>query len=136
MGAAREANPRKCLLQVSAVPMQGFGENSMFKFTKNAPFYKQKVGVDGEVSRARVLDNSWLLEVTLMSTSQSNQVLWALAVTEAYTFVNIEDLNGLTLFCGEQAWVSEPPPIERGSEATEQVWKIYVADAKGIITGT
>jgi hypothetical protein len=32
--------------------------------------------------------------------------------------------------------VSEPPPIERGSEATEQVWKIYVADAKGIITGT
>jgi len=136
MGAAREANPRKCLLQVSAVPMQGFGENTMFKFTKNAPFYKNKRGVDGEVSRSKVLDNSWMLEVTLMSTSQSNQVLWALALSEAYTFVNIEDLNGLTLFTGEQAWVEEPPPVQRGSEALDQVWKIFVADAKGIITGT
>lgn len=136
MGAAREQNPRRCLLQVGGVPIQGFGENSMFKFTKNAPFYKRKVGVDGEVTRARVLDNSWMLEITLMSSSQSNQVLWALALSEAYTFVNIEDLNGLTLFTGEQAWVEEGPELARGSEATEQTWKIFVADAKGTITGT
>jgi hypothetical protein len=136
MGAAREANPRRHLLQVSGVPIQGFGENTQFKFTRNAPFYKTKKGVDGEVTRSKVLDNSWTLEVTLMSSSQSNQVLWALALSEAYTFVNIEDLNGLTLFCGEQAWVEEPPPVERGAEASEQVWKIFVADAKGTITGT
>jgi len=136
MGAAREANPRRNLLQVGGAPISGFGENTMFKFTKNAPFYKNKRGVDGEVSRSRILDNSWMLEVTLMSTSQSNQLLWGLALSEAYTFVNIEDLNGLTLFTAEQAWIEEPPPVERGADAKEQVWKIFCADAKGTITGT
>lgn len=141
MGAMRELNPDKINITVNAVPVGGFGANSMVKIKENAPRFIAKAGVDGEITRVKVLDRSAMVAITLMVSSESNAMFSALAAADLASSagvcaVVVEDLNGLSIFAGEQCWIQEMPETEYGREPGENVWGFFVADLKPVHAGT
>lgn len=109
------------------------GEFVTIKYDSNA--FNDVVGTDGEVSRSRSNDRRATVEVKLMQTSDSNDLLAALAVTDR-TLSNgagigalmIRDQQGRAVYTASECWIMKEPDISVDRTPTERVWQIRVAN--------
>lgn len=109
----------------------GFAKGSFVKINK--PETKQVTsaqGADGHVARS-VRKHSPLrtFEVTLMQTSETNELLAAQAEVDRLTGqavwpLTVRDLSGTTLYEFPQAWITERPDAEFAQEITNRVWML------------
>lgn len=118
--------------------LEGFGEDTFIAIAVEAPGFSDRVGVDGEVTRAKSYDRRATISVTLMQTSQSNDVLSAIYEADRAApngagvgGVRVVDRSGTTVFEASKAWIQREPDAELGREAGERVWEIRCADYRG-----
>lgn len=119
--------------------ISGFADGSMVKISRNAQAYELKVGADGEGTRTRLKNKSGKVEITLMQSSSSNDVLSAYALADEASNSGsvpliIKDGSGNTLVAAVTAWVQKLPDSEFAKEVKERVW-IFETDELNIFIG-
>ncbi len=109
-------------------PIQGFAEDGLtVAFDEDS--FMLNTGADGEQTRSRSNNESALITLRLMQTSESNAVLNNFyqadkaGGTGKFAFL-IKDLNGSELHAAEEAWVQKPPEAAFGKESATREWTI------------
>lgn len=107
--------------------MSGFADGTLVRVERNSDLWTVQVGSDGEGTRSKSNDRSGRITISLMQTSESNDVLSALALVDEQTNagavpIEIKDVNGTSLHIAETAWIVKPADAEYSKEAGPREW--------------
>ncbi len=116
------------------VIMDGYqaGEGLTIEHATDA--FTKVVGIDGKVTRNKVLDRSARITVKLLATSAANDQLSAIYLTDRAApngagvapFI-IVDQNGRSRFSAAEAWIARAPEVSFDQEASVREWIFDVA---------
>jgi len=136
-------DPRGIVISIAGLLIQrGFAEDSMVKVAFTSPRFESKVGVDGEVTRARLHDRRATATLSLMQSSDGNDILSALLRRDTVALPGagvgsflMRDLQGTTLVFASAAWVKGIPEVEYGKSVGTRAWEIELADCDATLGG-
>lgn len=133
--AVRTYNPKDFVLAFGGVPLTGFIDGDAIEFEFDEDSFTKVTGLDGQVARFRLNNDSAKLTVKLMSTSPSNDYLSALSLADRITGegvreVLLKQLNGNTAVFSQSAWIMKPPALTIGKEIPEMEWVLDLADTE------
>lgn len=117
------------LVIVGGVPMTGTAPDTFVNIEPTSDMVTSQVGADGEVARSRNSDRRATIEITLLGTSPSNDVLSGMVAADelsgsAMFPVTVQDLRGTTMFLAPQAWIRRKPNITYGGEVGTRTWTL------------
>lgn len=113
--------------------ISGYGEDEFVAIAMAKPRVEKTVGADGEVAMSINADKSGEATITLMPTSDSNDVFQDLLDRNErgpgikYYPLIIRDLNGRAKFSAPHATVSEEPAITYKRGVEMRAWKLVFA---------
>lgn len=120
-------------VQVSfaGVPVQGYADGDFLAITKESDAFSSVVGTDGDVARSKTNDRRATIEIILMQTSPTNDLLSAIHQADLNTpggagvgaFL-VVDLNGTSLYSAGNCWIKRAPDPAFGREAQERTWTL------------
>jgi len=127
---ADQYDPKEVIVTVNGLQISGFVDGEFINYERDKDSFVKRVGADGRVTRAKSNDKTGLLNITLLHTSPSNDVLSALHIADQQANngvfqLLVVDLSGASIIQGE-AWVRKPAPFARGNEVSDTVWPIDV----------
>jgi len=130
-----EYSPGSVFVTVGGIPMSGFSNNSMVKFMYREDAFSDDVGAQGDFVRVQNLNTSAEVEISLLQTSPSNDVLNAMAFQDRHfglgvRDIQIKDLRGTTVFAAPFAYVQKVAEGEFAKGSTDRVWKLTCASAE------
>ena len=122
-------DPRLFSMNVQNHLMVGYAPGTFIKASRNEDAFTLKMGADGSSVRVKNANKSGRFEITLMSSSPSNDFLSALAIEDekAGTAVGpstVKDGTGAAFAFGLNTWVVKQPDLERGKESGDVTWII------------
>lgn len=136
-------NPDQVDVIVGGVPMSGFSEDGMIELEESEERFIVVKGVDGEITRSKVVARLATLTIKLMNTSRSNDVLSALHTLDLSTSggagvvpFGVIDRNGTSLMAAPEGWVNGFPPVKMGKQGEERTWKCTIIDYRMFVGGT
>jgi len=134
--ALKTYDPNKHDIVFAGIPInRGLADGTFLKISTNAPGFKAKVGVDGEVTRSRSHDRTAEAKITVMQTSEVNDRLSALYADDRNA-VNgrgvgaffVQDRAGTTVLESSKAFISDDPNPELAAEAGTREWTFILTD--------
>ena len=135
-------SPDQVSIVFSGVLMDGLGEDTFLTLAKNSEAYTTTVGVDGKVTRNKILDESGTFTITLSASSNVNDQLSAIYNLDRLTPggagvgpFTVRDNSGRTLLHCPEAWISSYPDLEFGQENGENEWVISFSKCEVVIGG-
>lgn len=127
-------DPQEVNASLSGIPLSGFGEDTFIEITNESESFVDVAGVDGDVSRSKTGDRRATIKFTLMQTSESNDLLSALAELDENSpggagvgALSIKDNSGRALYEAPHAWIQKPPDASFGKQAGPRVWTVRAA---------
>lgn len=125
-------DPANVAVTVSGVLLSGFPAGTFVSFEPNTDSFTLTTGCDGESCRSKTNNRSGRLSLTLLQSSESNQVLSALHNIDLVTPngdglfpVFIKNLiSPLDTLLMEKSWVVRPPTKEYALDISNRVWLI------------
>jgi hypothetical protein len=126
-------SPKKVQVIVGVALIQGFADGTFINVERSVDAFTLSVGADGEASRVHSPDRSGTITITLAQTSDSNDILSALAIADDLSLqgtipVLVKDNNGRTLVEANTAWVKKLPAQEYSKEMSTREWVIECAE--------
>lgn len=117
------------VLLLGVKPIEGFMQGTFIEITKDVRSFGTSRSADGKVARKYDNDDTYTIQLTLMSTSPSNEVLdlWHKAdrvSRMAKLPIIIKDQLGSTLFSSTTTWVESPADVSFATEITPRVWTL------------
>jgi hypothetical protein len=142
MGGTKHFDPDQVQTLFVGVPLEGFAEDSMIDWEWDVEAFKLVRGVDGQITRSKVLGRTATVTVHLMHSSRSNAYLTGIHTQDLLSpggagvgpFL-IRDGNGASLFATDEAWIINFPNGGYGSQTTPRDWKICCVSPKVIEGG-
>lgn len=136
---AKTYDPKEFSVIVGGHIVGGYDDGTFIKASRNNDAWSVKVGADGEGARAKSNDKSGTLEITLLQTSASNDVLSGFALADELNNggqvpVLIKDSNGTTVVAAETAWIKKMADVEGSKEVGNRVW-ILETDSLTMLVG-
>lgn len=133
-------DPRKIMVQFGNRQLTGFSQDSIVSITPHGEGVQKYVGADGQVQRSLDPDLTYEMEITLSSTSKSNDYLSNCYNLDRSTGKGqlpllVKDLSGTTLFFASEAWVTNMPEAGRGRQITEMSWTIATGAVEAPVFG-
>lgn len=127
--AVKTYDPKSISMIVGGHIVSGFDDGTFVKVSRATEAYTKKVGADGEPSRTKNNDKSGTIEITLLQSSASNDVLSGYALADEVNNggqvpVLMRDANGTTVVNSEAGWVQKMPDLELGKEMGSRTWVI------------
>ena len=124
------------------VPLEGFAEDGMIDIEWDTEAFKLVKGVDGQITRSKVLGRIAKVTVHLMQSSRSNAYLTGIHTQDLLSpggagvgpFM-VRDGNGASLFVTDEAWIEGFPTIAYGGTAGPRDWKICCVNPKVVEGG-
>jgi hypothetical protein len=124
-------DPDQVTVSFAGQNITGWADGEFVRIEQETDNFSDVVGTDGEVVRSKTNDRRATITFLLMQTSDSNDVLSALANNdlansggeEVNPFV-VKDLQGRAIFQAENAWISKPPDVSFDREATAREWTL------------
>lgn len=117
----------------AGVPVQGYADGDFLTITHETDAFSDVVGTDGQVSRSKTNDRRATVEIILMNTSPTNDLLTAIYLADLNSpggagvgSLLVTDLNGTSLYTAGAAWVMKAPDVTYGREANERTWTLRV----------
>lgn len=114
---------------------EGLAEGTFLTISSESPGFSSKVGVDGEVTRARSHDSRATARLVLMQTSEINERLSAIHAADMDALNGsgvgsfyVQDRNGSTVAEASKAYISDDPDLTLEAEASEREWTFELAD--------
>ena len=121
---------------------KGFVDGSAVTLEEAGPRFVKKVGIDGTVTRSKLMDRSGKCTIKLMQSSEVNDQYSAIAQQDiegvngaGVGALQIQDNQGRTLHHAAEAWISEVPKPEWDKEATGREWVFEFANVDSVFGG-
>lgn len=135
-------DPRKVMVQFGNQQITGFSSDSIINITPNGEGYQKYVGADGTADRAKDPDHTFNVEISLASTSKSNDYLSQMHNADNNGDNNagvqpllIKDLSGSLLFFASEGYVVNFPETGRGRQIGEVTWTIATGQVEAPVMG-
>lgn len=125
---AKTYDPSKVLITYNNFALSGFADGTFATVTRNEDMWTLSVGCDGEDTRSKSNNKSGTFEITLMQSSESNQILSDFMLADELSNSGSGPLlvkdasSGTTLYMAEQAWIKKAPDSEFGRESGSRTW--------------
>lgn len=130
MAMYQQYSPKDVVCSWNGIAIEGFAPGSFLRLQRTSPLVTPVVGAGGQVALTRNADKTGTIEIELMQTSLSNQMLSAIQAKQdnmeleediSSNFV-IYDPSGSVLATGINAWLQELPQIELGRDQNSKTW--------------
>ncbi len=120
-------DPNQVVATVGGRPLAGFAPGTFIEAERAEDAYTMTVGIDGEGTRSRSSNKSGTVKFTLLSSSDSNDILSGFAAADelhnnGLVPILIKDLSGRALIAAEQAYVKKLPVLGFNKEVREIEW--------------
>jgi hypothetical protein len=107
--------------------IEGIPQGTFVSVRKDLPSFVSTRSTDGIVARTKVINSSYTIEITLMSTSPSNDTLTRLWQLDELTSMGkfpllIKDTNGTGFFFSTETWIEVAPDLEYAETAGTFTW--------------
>lgn len=133
-------DPKQVSLSMGGKPISGFSDGTFINVVRNEQAFNLKVGVDGEGTRAKSNNKSGKIEIELMQSSASNDVLTGFALADELSNngavpVLLRDGSGRSIFSCLTGWVQKMPDTPFAKEVQTRKWVIETDDLEYFIGG-
>ena len=137
MGKIKTYNPKEVTVAFGNHIVSGFADDSFVTIDPNGDGVTKKVGCDGEIVRSISPDDTYIVKVSLLQTSDTNSFLQQKLDLDRKTGegmfpILIKDLKGGMVFSSEAAWPIRAASRGYGKEAGNREWEIHTGS--GILT--
>lgn len=118
----------------------GYAGETFIKIIKTARPFEKSRAMNGEISRLYTEDSTYRLELTLMQSSPTNNILSMLYNIDSATRVGkfplfIRDTRGQTTFLSATTWIEQLPDVTFSNGMEMRTWIFGCADASLNIGG-
>jgi hypothetical protein len=134
-------NPADVLVSLAGLhTVTGYADGSFIKIRKDMKPFEKLRTMGGEISRIYMQDDGFRVELSLMQSSTSNNILSMLYNVDIATRIAkfpviIKDLSGSTTFVSLTSWVEEIPEVELGNTLKERTWVLFCTEATLMVGG-
>lgn len=130
MGKIKTYNPKQVTISLGTHTVSGLAEDSFVTIDANGEGVTKKVGCDGEIVRSISPDDTYIIKLSLLQTSDTNSFLQErfaqdISTGDALFAVLIKDLKGGLQFSADAAWVVKPSSRGFGRESNNREWEIH-----------
>ena len=137
MGKIKTYNPKEVTISLGNHIVSGYAEDTFVNIQPNGDGVSKKVGCDGEIARSISPDDTYVLSLSLLQTSESNAWLQNrlnedLRTGDGMFPVLVKDLKGGMVFSADAAWPTRPAARGLGRETTTREWEIHTGS--GVLT--
>lgn len=136
-------DPDQFDLIVGPFVISGYAEGTGVEFEEDGPRFVLVKGLDGLITRSKVMAKVASFTIHIQNTSSSNDVLTGLHVVDinapggaGVVPVALRDKNGATAIASPTGWVEGFPKLTLADKATDTPWKIVFTDHVAFIAGT
>ena len=135
MGQIKTYNPKEVTIALGNHIVTGFAEDTFVTIDPNGDGVTKKVGCDGEIVRSISPDDTYIVKVTVLQTSDSNSFLQQKLAQDIKTGdgmfpILVKDLKGGLVFSSDSAWVKGPASRGYGKEAGNREWEIHTGSGE------
>lgn len=135
----RTYDPLAIVVTLGENIITGFADGTFVNAERASDSFTKTVGASGEVARTRSRDKSGSITLTLMASSQANDLLTALYLEDELLGTGtrplmVKDLNGTTLCSAINCWVKKPASVEFGKDLSNREWALD-CDVLNMIVG-
>lgn len=125
--ATKTYDPAKVLVSFAGQLITGIAPDTFISAERNEDGFTLVVGAGGEATRSQSRNRSGTVTLTLMASSQANDILSAQAAADELAGTGvaalfIKELNGTTRAMAASAWIKKLPTVERAREAGTVEW--------------
>ncbi len=134
MGKVKTYNPKEVMMALGTHIPSGYAEDSFITIDPNGDGITKKVGCDGEIVRSVSPDDTYIVKLSVLQTSDTNAFLQQKFNQDRETGdgifpILIKDLKGGLVFSTDAAWVAKPASRGFGKEAANREWEIHTGSA-------
>ena len=128
-------NAKEVTISCGSHMVTGLADDSFVSIESGGDGITYKYGCDGEIARAVSPNNTYVIKIALLQTSDSNSFFQRqhnidMSIGGDGMFpIMIKDLRGGLLCQADQAWVTKPAGRGRGKETTNNEWEIQTGEA-------
>lgn len=114
--------------------VSGYADDSFISIEPNGDGVTKIVGCDGEIVRSISPDDTYVVTLSVLQTSDTNAFLQEqydedIETGEGMFAILIKDLKGGLVFSADAAWPTKPASREFGKEAANREWEIQTGSA-------
>ena len=137
MGQIKTYNPKEITIALGNHIVTGYAEDSFVTIDPNGDGVTEKIGCDGEIARSISPDDTYIVKISVLQTSDTNSFLQQKLDLDRKTGdgmfpVLIKDLKGGMVFSTEAAWAIRAASRGYGKEAGNREWELHTGS--GILT--
>lgn len=123
-------NPKKITISLGNHIVSGFADDSFVSIDPNGDGVTKKVGCDGEIVRSINPDDTYIIKLSVLQTSDTNSFLQSKYAADMKNGsgmfpILIKDLQGSIQFSAAQAWAAKPASRGFGKESANREWEIH-----------
>ena len=109
--------------------ISGFADDDFIEIERDEDMWTKKVGVDGEVTRAKSNNRAGKVTIHLMQSSMSNDDLSTLALIDEASNAGVgvllcKDQSGRSVFASDSCWVKKFPKANYKKGVNTVEWQI------------
>ena len=129
-------DPKQVQVIVDGNPITGFADGTFVEVEFDEQQWNKVTGADGLTSRAKTNNYAGTITVTLLATSNGNDIMSALWNRDrrnntGVVNVLIKDATGRTVWSSPQSWVQQMPTQGFSKDTEERAWVIDCANLAG-----
>lgn len=134
-------SPKDVLITLAGLhTVSGYADGTFVRVTKDMKPFTKVRAMDGEMSRMYSEDHGYRVELTLMQSSSTNNILSMLYNIDTATRIGkfplfIKDSLGQSSFMAGTAWIEEIPELSFGSGMETRTWVFGCSDAVIVFGG-
>lgn len=130
MGKIKTYNPKEVTVAFGNHIVSGFADDSFVTIDPNGDGVTKKVGCDGEIVRSISPDDTYIVKVSLLQTSDTNSYLQERLAKDRKDGsgmfpIIVKDLKGGLVFSADAAWAKGPASRGYGKEAGNREWELH-----------
>lgn len=135
MGQIKTYNPKEVTIALGNHIVTGYADDSFVTIDPNGDGVTKKVGCDGEIARSISPDDTYIVKLSVLQTSDTNSYLQQKLALDRKTGdgmfpILIKDLKGGMVFSSEAAWPSKPASRGYGKEAGNREWELHTGSGE------
>ena len=116
MGKIKTYNPKEVTVAFGSHIVSGFADDSFVTIDPNGDGVTKKVGCDGEIVRSISPDDTYIVKVSLLQTSDTNSYLQERLAKDRKDGsgmfpIIVKDLKGGLVFSTDSAWPKGPASV-------------------------
>lgn len=123
-------DPKDIIAIYGAVPLpiSGFAPRTFVTLERSNPYFVDKVGCDGEITRRKTRDSRGYVSFTLLMTSAWNLSFATIQQTNEYLGIGAFPLlvkwKLTDIYFSPEAWIETPPKIIFSNNIESREWRI------------